>query len=75
MWILYGIRLGIGHPDEEDIVAKFSSKELAEQYIKKASLKKSNRYSSFKKKSLLDNYYKAYVEYEDEYEYEIDPVF
>ncbi|HEC72046.1 MAG: hypothetical protein ACTSW7_01000 [Candidatus Thorarchaeota archaeon] len=73
MWVLYGVCAFSGHPDEISSYAKFSSEELAREYIKKSSLKKPTRYTAFKAKSLLGGCCEAYVEYEDELD--IDPVF
>lgn len=64
------------HPTEE-IVAKFTTKKLAEDYVKKNTLKNPRRgwccEYPFRVKSLLCNYNSCYIEEETEKFIPLDP--
>ena len=63
MWILYGERF---YGSGEEIIAQFSTEELAEKYIEAATLKSPRFSNVFKRKSLLHSYDSTRVEWSDE---------
>lgn len=63
-----------GEEDRDEIVALFSTRELANKYLRSVMLKHPHRDSSFAYNSLLRGYRDAYIEeYEPPHEYFVDP--
>ena len=58
---------------KEEIVALFSTEKLANQYLKKATLKKRKPNGSFRYKSVLYGYCEAYITYLNDYVPVVDP--
>ena len=73
MWALRALRWHLGEEDTDEIIALFTSKELAEQYLERAKLKSPTWGRKYKAKSLLASCRSAYIELYEPEEYRIDP--
>ena len=73
MYALIGSMRMAGHEDEERILALFSTKEKAQEYVKKATLKNPTWKKKYRSNTLLGNYDHADIEEYEEPDYLIDP--
>ena len=73
MWALRAFRRHLGEEDADEIVALFTSRELAEQYLRGAKLKSPTWNRKYKANSLLAFCRSAYIELYEPEEYTINP--
>lgn len=74
MWVIIGeFKYGSGHGSEETVVARFSTEQLAKDYLEASKLKTQTWRKKFRGKSLLGHYSSAWVEWQDEDQPVLDP--